>query len=182
MPDVRCACAAQSSARAARRLHHTSARPGHPFRRLSASRRAASRDARSHPAPVQSQPFAVSSTSPSGTVALLAREAAPLSRITVHPALSPFGSFVPVAFTDPSDPCSPSTFGTQPKNTEGLAMPSFKAPTASGSVPPHGRRCEAALGLSRVHRRLRSSSTRPESKRSHLTPGCSGLAALAAEP
>jgi hypothetical protein len=64
---------------------------------------------------------------------------------------------------------------------DGLKMPSFTGPTASGSIPAHQRTCEAALGQSHVLRRQRSSSTRPELTRSRLTPACSGLAALAAD-
>ena len=60
-------------------------------------------------------------------------------------------------------------------------MLSFAAPAASGSVPPHQGTCEAALVQSRVLRRSRSSSTRPASIRSRLTPACSGLATLAAD-
>jgi hypothetical protein len=60
-------------------------------------------------------------------------------------------------------------------------MPSFTVPTASGSIPAHQRTGEAALALSYVLRRPRSSSTRPEPTRSRLTPACSGLAALAAD-
>jgi hypothetical protein len=65
--------------------------------------------------------------------------------------------------------------------TEGRSMPSFKAPSVSGSVRRTHRTYRAALGLSIVRRRPASASTRPVPIRSRLTPACSGLAALAAD-
>jgi len=65
---------------------------------------------------------------------------------------------------------------------ESLSMSSFKAPSVSGSVRPTHRTYEAVLGLSVVRRRPASTSPRPVPIRSHLTPGCSGLASLVAEP
>jgi len=76
---------------------------------------------------------------------------------------------------------SESAFGKAVRIDESLAMPSFTVPTASGSVPAPQLTGEAALGLSHVLRRSRSSSGRPAITRSRLTPACSGLAALAAD-
>ena len=59
---------------------------------------------------------------------------------------------------------SESTFGKPPATDESRAMPSFTGPTASGSIPAHQSTGEAALALSRVLRRPRSSSTRPEER------------------
>jgi hypothetical protein len=76
---------------------------------------------------------------------------------------------------------SESSFGQLPAIAEGLEMLSFKVPTASGSISARRRTGKAALAESRVLRRPRSSSTRPEITRSRLTPACSGLASLAAD-
>ncbi len=76
---------------------------------------------------------------------------------------------------------SESSLGRALGCDDGLAMPSFTGPTASGSIPAPQRTCEAALVQSHVLRLPRSSSTRPAITRSRLTPACSGLATLAAD-
>jgi hypothetical protein len=175
MPDVRCACAAQSSARAALRLHRTFVQPAVPPRGRSASRRAAHIAIRSHRRASGNGPSQSSRLSPT---ARLITGTADGTSFTLHGSSRAFALPVLWLFGYRR---SGTAFGKRPGIDGSLAMPSFAVSTASGSIPAHQPTGETALGLSLVLRRPRSSSTRPELTRARLTPACSGLAALAAD-
>jgi len=174
MPDVRRACAAQAPARTAPRLHRTSSRPTHLPRgarpRVTHPPRHPPASSASRPRPFQFPPPAQRRGPTPGT-ATAAR-----SRLTVHPAPSPFRSFGRSVFSAPQRRSIRLPEATRASQCPASHRPWPPVPFRLISAPAKPPR-----DPSLVLRRSPSSSRRPAVIRARLTPACSGLATLATD-